>query len=309
MHYYSVVDSHCDALLKLWEQPNRDFRNSKEIDANYERLLKGNVKLQFFAVFVEPWIKQEQKFQVVLEQIDLFYTKVLTQPKIRHIRHWGEIDTLVEGEIGAILALEGVDAIGDDLTKLSLLRHLGVLSVGLTWNQANLAADGVGEERGAGLTSFGKEIVQFLNHQKMLTDVSHLSVKGFWDVMELATKPIASHSNARALCSHQRNLDDDQIRALVNKDGYIGLVFHPLFLVNEGVAKIKHIVEHIDHFCALGARDHIGFGSDFDGISSYVHHLRHSGHFGYLAEQLETYYSSSFVKQLMYENAIAFFAR
>ncbi|WP_062047210.1 dipeptidase [Bacillus sp. JCM 19034] len=306
---YPVVDCHCDALLKLWEQPYRNFRNSEEIDSNYERLVEGHVKLQFFAIFVEPWIKQEQKFQVVIEQIDHFYKSVLVQPKIRHIKNWEDINSLQEGEIGAVLALEGVDAIGDDITKLSLLRHLGVLSVGLTWNQANLVADGVDEDRGAGLTNFGREVVQFLNEHKLLTDVSHISVNGFWDVMELAHKPLASHSNAKALCSHQRNLNDDQIRALVKKEGFIGLVFHPLFLMNDGKATIEHIVDHIDHFCALGARNYIGFGSDFDGISSYVEHLRHSGHFVYLGEQLEKHYSSSFVKQLMYENAFAFFNR
>ncbi|MFA9458642.1 dipeptidase [Halalkalibacter sp. AB-rgal2] len=299
---YVVADSHCDALLKLWEQPLRNFQHSKEIDANYERLIQGNVKVQFFAIFVEPWIKQDQKFQVVLEQVDHFYNQVLTQPRMKHIKSWQEINDIQPNEIGAVLTLEGVDAIGDDLNKLSILRHLGVLSVGLTWNQANLAADGIGEDRGAGITSFGKEIVHFVNENQMLTDVSHLSVAGFWDVIELAHKPIASHSNAKRLCNHRRNLADDQIKALIKKDGYIGIVFHPLFLADNGHASISHIIEQIDYFCSLGAANHIGFGSDFDGIPSYVSGLEHSGHFYQLGEELEKKFSSSFLEKLFYKN-------
>src|SRR5699024_11482154 len=97
---------------------------------------------------------------------------------------WVLIIQLHDGEIGTMLTLEGVDAIGKDLKKLKILYELCVRSVGLTWNNANLAADGVGESRGAGLTTFGREIVQFNNAHKIFTDVSHLNEPGFWDVME-----------------------------------------------------------------------------------------------------------------------------
>ena len=301
----AIIDTHCDALLKLWEQPARHYRDSKDIDTNLERLQAGNVKVQLFAIFVEPWIKQEQKFQVVLDQINLFFDKVVVvNPSIRHIKKWSELDTLKEHEIGAVLTLEGVDAIGDDLTKLAILNQLGVLSVGLTWNQANLCADGVGEPRGAGLSLLGKEVVRLNNKNNVLTDVSHLSISGFWDVIELADFPIASHSNARALCDHPRNLYNDQIEALVKKKGFIGVVFHPLFLTTEKKATITDILRHLDHMCSLGAQKHIGFGSDFDGISTYVENLRHSGQYDNLVNELEKHYSTSIVKGFLCDNFI-----
>ncbi|WP_332694648.1 dipeptidase [Halalkalibacter lacteus] len=298
-----VIDSHCDALLKLWAHPKCSYSNSPNIDVNLERIQAGNIKVQLFAIFIEPFIKQNQKFQIVLEQIEIFHEKVLgSSTKFRHIKKWSDINELKEGEIGAVLTLEGVDAIGDDLTKLSILHQLGVISVGLTWNQANLCADGVGEPRGAGLTIFGKDLVRLNNKHNVLTDVSHLSINGFWDVMELANYPIASHSNARHLCDHPRNLYDDQIQALVNKKGYIGLVFCPYFLTTKDRATIKDILNHLDHMCSLGAEHHLGFGSDFDGISKYVVRLRHCGEYHYLVEELEKYYSATQVKRFLRGN-------
>ncbi|GAE24448.1 dipeptidase [Halalkalibacter wakoensis JCM 9140] len=306
----SIVDSHCDALLKLWENKNRDYRSSEEIDANFERLKAGNVTVQFFAIFVEPFIKQDQKFQVVMEQVELFYQKVLTvDPAMRHIKQWSDLQHLKEDEIGAVLTLEGVDSIGDDLTKLAILHELGVLSVGLTWNQANLCADGIGEARGAGLTSLGKEVVEFNNKHQILTDVSHLSLKGFWDVMDLAAYPIASHSNARQICDHPRNLYNDQIQALVQKDGYIGLVFYPTFLTTQQSATIKDLLKHIDHMCALGAENCIGFGSDFDGISDHVIGLEHSGNYQTLVNELCKHYSATQVQQFLIDNFARFTKR
>nr|WP_088105681.1 dipeptidase [Halalkalibacter urbisdiaboli] len=298
-----IIDTHCDALLKLWENPKRSFINDPKIDANLERLKRGQVKIQCFALFVEPFIRQEQKFQVILEQVDLFNEKVVKpNPEIKHIKSWDDIQTLKSDEIGAILTLEGLDGIGDDLTKLRILFQLGVLSVGLTWNQANLFADGVGELRGAGLSTLGKLAVQANNDNKILTDVSHLHINGFWDVIELADYPIASHSNAYTLCDHPRNLNDEQIHALVKKRGYIGIVFHPLFLTGQDFATITDVIKHIEHMCNLGASEQIGFGSDFDGISVYVNGLRHAGQFQHLINELQKHYSEQLVRGFAGEN-------
>ncbi len=296
-----IIDTHCDALLKLWDDPNRDFVASEEIDANVNRLIAGDVRVQVFAIFVEPYVKQDQKFQVVLEQIDLFYKRVLNSSSaFRHIRKWSDLKDLKENEIGAVLSLEGVDAIGDDLSKLSILYQLGVISVGLTWNQANLAADGVGEPRGAGLTLLGKDLVRMNNQNQVLTDVSHLSINGFWDVIELAEFPIASHSNARRLCEHPRNLYDDQIQALVEKKGYIGLVFCPTFVTsNEGLSTIQDVLNHLDYMCSLGAEQYIGFGSDFDGITEKVVGLNDSGEYQNLVNELLKHYSASQVQRFL----------
>src|SRR5690625_5965567 len=127
---------------------------------------------------------------------------------MKHIKQWEEIEQLKDGEIGAVLTLEGADAFGNDLVKLRHLYRLGVLSIGLTWNNANLCADGVGEPRGGGLTSLGKEVVSLNNKQKVFTDVSHLSEKGFWYVMEISKYTFVISSYMNINCMNVRNCID-----------------------------------------------------------------------------------------------------
>ncbi|EIT84751.1 dipeptidase Bdp [Fictibacillus macauensis ZFHKF-1] len=294
-----IIDFHCDALLKLQQgQGERSFANDSRLDTNKERLQAGKVKVQCFAIFIEPNVPFDQKFQMALKQVDYYYKEILQKNKeMKHLSSWEDFDTLQAGEIGTMLTLEGVDAIGDDLTKLHILRQLGVLSVGLTWNHANLAADGALEPRGAGLTTFGKEVVRFLNQHGMLTDVSHLCEKAFWDVMEEAHYPFASHSNAKAICNHPRNVTDDQARALFQSGGTVHVVYHPPFInENKTEATISDLIAHIDHFCALGGVSHVGLGSDFDGISTYVTHLEHAGKSQNLINELLKYYSEEQVR-------------
>lgn len=299
-----VIDLHCDALLKLWEGKGAlRFSDAPELDTNKERLKKGNVKVQCFAIFIDPEIKQEQKFQVVLEQVDYFYREVLGKnPEMKEIKNWSDFFKLKNDQIGAMLTLEGVDAIGNDLTKLHILYQLGIKSVGLTWNNANLAADGAGEPRGGGLTLFGKEIVKLNNQNQVLTDVSHLSEKAFWDVIELAQYPIASHSNAKTLCNHQRNLTDQQATAMFNKGGTIHVVYHPPFIKENGHATIADLIKHIDHFCGLGGVKHIGLGSDFDGISTFVYCLEDASKTQNLINELLKHYKEEEVRGFAYQN-------
>lgn len=299
-----VIDLHCDVLLKLSQGKGKlRFRDSKELDVNFERLRKGKVKVQFFAVFLEPEIPAEQKFVEALNQIDYFYEEVLKKnPEMKHIKEWSDIEKLKEGEIGAVLTLEGADAIGDDLMKLRTLYRLGVKLVGLTWNFANYAADGVMEERGGGLTRFGKEVVRLNNEQKVFTDVSHLSERGFWEVMELADYPIASHSNAKSLCNHPRNLTDEQAKALFQKGGMVHVVYNPPFIKESGNASIGDLVRHIDHFCSLGGVKQIGLGSDFDGIEQKVKNLEDASKTQNLILALLKYYKEDEVKGFAYRN-------
>ncbi len=299
-----VIDLHCDALWKLSEAKGTlSFRDGKLLDTNLVRLKKGKVKAQAFAIFVDPEIKSAQKFQEALNQVDYFYEEILGKNKeMKHIRKWEDFAKLEDGEIGAFLTLEGVDAVGNDLAKLRTLYRLGVMSVGLTWNFANLAADGVEEPRGGGLTNFGKEIVRLNNERKVFTDVSHLSERGFWDVMELADYPIASHSNAKAICPHPRNLSDEQIKALFAKGGMIHVVYHPPFITGNDKATIDDLIKHIDHLCSLGGADQIGLGSDFDGIEKKVQGLEHAGMTQNLISVLLKYYKEDIVKGFAYQN-------
>ncbi|ANU20346.1 diguanylate cyclase [Planococcus plakortidis] len=309
-----IIDTHCDALLKLQvAKRNELFRgkpvhyyDAEELDTNFLRLQQGGVKVQFFAVFVHPELPDDEKWQHALEQVDLFYNEVLGQPLMKHIRHWEDIDALRPDEIGAVLALEGADAFGNDLVKLRHLYRLGVLSLGLTWNFANLCADGVGEPRGGGLTLLGKQVVQLNNQHRVFTDVSHLSPAGFWDVMELADYPIASHSNARELCDHPRNLEDRQIEAMFSRNGLIDIVFCPEF-INPGSqqATIDDLLRHIDHLCTLGGERHIGLGSDFDGIFAHVDQLGNASAYPNLIEALQKRYSEAQVEGFAFRNFLA----
>ncbi|MBO0993595.1 dipeptidase [Bacillus sp. SD088] len=294
----NVIDLHCDALLKIWERKGAiSFQDSEELDTNLQRLKKGEVKIQFFAIFIPPEIKAEDQFQAALDQVDYFFTEVLEKnPEMKQIKDWSSINSLNPNEIGAILTLEGVDCIGNDVQKLRILYQLGVRSVGLTWNYANLAADGVGEARGAGLTSFGKEIIALNNRYKLFTDVSHLAEKGFWELMELADYPIASHSNSKAICPHPRNLTDQQALALFQKNGLIHVVYHPLFTSSTGQATITDLLRHIEHFCSLGGIKQIGLGSDFDGIDEYIVGLENASTHQNLINELLKYYSEDDVK-------------
>jgi membrane dipeptidase len=178
-----------------------------------------------------------------------------------------------EGAFAAILHYEGAEAIDPEFTVLRLSYALGLRSLGLVWSRSNIFAEGVGENnRERGLTYLGKELVRRCNEMGILVDVSHLNIAGFWDVLETSSKPIvASHSNARAICDHERNLNDDQIRALAENGGLMGINFARQFLV-EGAqtgsdVSLDAMVDHIDHIVGLVGIDHVALGSDYDGAS------------------------------------------
>lgn len=299
-----IIDLHSDALYKLWCADGKlSFADAPELDTNKQRLLQGGIKVQCFAIYTPPRLKVEQRFEAALDQIYYFQTEVLAKnPEMKQIKEWSDFDSLQDGEVGAMLTLEGVEPIGNDIKKLHLFYQLGVRSVGLTWNYANLAADGADEPRNGGLSLFGREIVQFHNEHKILTDVSHLSEGSFWEVIELAKYPIASHSNARALCDHQRNLRDEQAKALFAKGGNLHVVYCTFFIKQQGNVAIADLIKHIDHFCALGGVRHIGLGSDFDGIEQKVEGLEHAGMTYNLINELLKYYSEEEVRGFAGEN-------
>lgn len=298
-----IFDAHCDVLYKMWMNPQIQFYYDYRLQTNYAYLTQiGKGNIQCFAIYVPAHVQEVARFQVALEMIDIFYEKILTQPNMKFILTSSDVLQLHEHEIGAILTLEGCDAIGNDITKLKTLYRLGVRSIGLTWNYSNLIADGILEPRGAGLSSFGKQVVKFNNEKRLWTDVSHLSEKGFWDVIELANFPIASHSNAKALAPHFRNLSDSQILALIKKDGMIGITFVPEFLTIEKNATIHDVVRQVEYICSLGGEKNIGFGSDFDGIEKTPNQLWNYSYYYILINELLKRFSEKIVKRFLYQN-------
>lgn len=298
-----IFDAHCDVLYKMWVDPSINFYNSNKLHTNYLYIKKNALKsIQCFAIYIPPRIHESLRFQAALEMINIFYEKILTFPDIRLITTKNDAINLQDNEVGAILTLEGCEAIGSDLIRLKTLFRLGVRSVGLTWNDANAAADGILEERGAGLTSFGKKVVKLNNQCHVWTDVSHLSEKAFWDVIELSDYPIASHSNAKTITNHPRNLTDAQILSLIKKNGAIGITFVPEFLTESGEATIGDILKHIDHICSLGGYRHIGFGSDFDGIDTTPAELTNYSKYPLLINELLKRYPEHIVKGFLYNH-------
>lgn len=301
-----IFDAHSDVLYKMWMDPTIDFANSSKLHINYDRLKASGSKVQSFAIYIPEEVKPESRFEVALEMVEIFYNKVVApSPLLKVVRTKEDILALKEDEIGAFLTLEGCDAIDQSIVKLQTLIRLGVSSVGLTWNYANFVADGVGEPRGAGLSSFGIEVVKEHNKASIWTDVSHLSIKGFWDVMEVADYPIASHSNAMAICNHRRNLLDEQILALIKKNGMIGVTFVPQFLSNRETATIDDVIKHLDYICSLGGENQVGFGSDFDGITETTIGLENYSGYEGLVNKLLKYYSEIQVKKFLYQNFVA----
>ena len=302
-----IIDAHCDVLYKLFVDPMLDFANSPELQVNLERLKASATKVQLFAIYVPESVHPDLKFEAALRMADLFYEKVLgPHPQIKLVKDRLDIDQLADDEIGAVLTLEGCDAIGQDLLKLRTLLRLGVRSVGLTWNYGNYVADGALEERGAGLSRFGRQVVQLLNETRTVCDVSHLSEQGFWDVMEVADHIFASHSNCYSLCPHPRNLRDSQVKALIERDSVMGVTFVPEFLSGKKeAASIDDVLRHLEHICSLGGENHVGFGSDFDGIEFTVKNLEGNEQYENLWNELQKYYSDIQVQKFLYVNMAA----
>ncbi|WP_274651475.1 dipeptidase [Paenibacillus humicola] len=302
------ADFHCDVIWKLLEDETLSFRDetSGKLDVTLPRLRQADAVLQTFAIYVPE--RMERTMTPILRSIDLFYRKVLTAPGMKLVRTSGDIGEIGKsGTVGALLSLEGADGLQGDLAMLRILFRLGVRAAGLTWNHANWGADGALEPRQGGLTKTGKAFVKECNNLGILLDVSHLSERSFWDMADTTAKPlIASHSNARAVCDHPRNLTDDQIKALIAMDGLIGLTFVPQFVKPDANVSVADVLNHVERVCGLGGEDHLMFGSDFDGIDHHVGGLAHPGELHQLKEALLKAYPESKVRSFMSENALRF---
>ncbi|WP_102271387.1 dipeptidase [Cytobacillus massiliigabonensis] len=301
-----IFDAHCDVLYKMFLDSSIQFNESEKLEVTLIGMISGGIKVQCFAIFIPQSIHPEMRFNAALYMIELFYEKIILPfPKLRVITTQFDLENLAEDEMGAILTLEGCDAIGNDLVKLKTLLRLGVTSIGLTWNHSNYVADGILEERGAGLSAFGKKVVSVLNTTHTWCDVSHLSERGFWDVIEYSDYPVASHSNCYSLCPNPRNLTNDQIEALIDRNSVLGITFVPEFLTSRNEATVTDVLRHLEYVCSLGGEEHVGFGSDFDGTDGKLPKgLMNVRDYDHLMNELVKYYSSKQVENFMYRNFI-----
>ena len=168
-----------------------------------------------------------------------------------------------EDKIALVICLEGAAALEDEIYCLRNLHRLGLRCLGLTHNWRNSVADGMGECSGGGLTYFGIEVVKECNRLGIVLDVSHLSDRGTEDVLKHSSQPIsASHSNARAVQPHGRNLTDEQIKGIAQSGGVIGLHAINFLVTNDPQPTLDHFLRHIVHIAEVGGIDCVGIGPD-----------------------------------------------
>ncbi|KGP76920.1 peptidase [Desulfosporosinus sp. Tol-M] len=302
-----IVDGHCDSLINY---VNND-RTLKDSSAgghwDIQRARRTGVALQFLAAFIEMKYKPDRSLQRGLQLIEGAHRFIADNlDQVYLVQGKLDLEQIPDPTcLGILLSVEGGEILGEDLFMLDVIFKLGVRALGLTWNQRNALAAGVGEaDTQLKLSNFGQEVVQRMNKLGMIVDVSHLNEAGFWHVLEVSQDPIAAtHSCAKALCAHPRNLTDQQLRALGRHKGVVGVNFYPHFLKETGVATRDDVVRHICHIAEVAGVETVGLGSDFDGIDETPEGLGHVGDYSYLPDDLiKTGFSTREVEQIMGRN-------
>jgi len=274
-----TVDAHFDLTYDLANR--RERGETKVIENNYLPDIKaGGFDAIVSAVFIHDLFLPEMGLRRALDQISFLYQEIDETPgQFRLCRSIAEARTAKkEGELALFLSLEGADPLQNDINLLKIFYELGLRGLGLVWSRRNYAADGAffektREGRKGGLTPFGIELIEQAEHLGIFLDVSHLNDQGFWDVMDVATKPlVASHSNCRSLSKSMRNLTDEQIKAVAAKGGVIGMNSVNLFnKQNKANVTASDMVDHVDHIVKISGIEHVGIG--FDICNSFQDYL------------------------------------
>ena len=288
-----VIDAHNDSIIALIRRGNMSLDGSQRSDyreregavaylrqyiqplgqglqLDIPKMRQGGLDTGFFAVdCTRPW---GNHLLYLMDALGYFLREVAAHAEdITIARSASDIEQArAEGKLAAILAVENSDALEKSPHVLPLLHQLGIRAMTLTHSTRSWAGDGCEVEGGAGLTGFGRRLVDQLNELGIVVDVSHLNEPGFWDVVGMTQAPfMATHSCCRALCDHPRNLRDEQLQALVEKGGVVGITFVPAFIAATEPT-LAGLLDHIDHAVSIAGIDHVGLGSDFDGGGDLV---------------------------------------
>lgn len=307
----AFIDLHCDTLTactksELAPDPLMD----PDAAWSLSNLPKDVCWSQCFAIFLPDGLSQQEAILSYRRHRDSFFHQMdRFSSQIKSCHTAADIQAAwQEGKTAALLTVENGSALGGDLRQVEELARDGVKLMTLTWNGQNEIASGVSAQ--GGLSSFGYSLLPLLESSNILIDVSHLNDQSFWDVMQATSLPlVASHSNARAICPHPRNLTDDQIRALVERGGLIGLNYYTRFLQENGLPQLEDLFRHVAHFLDLGAECCLAFGSDFDGadLPSWLQNPKQAValYDCFLKHGL----SPALCDQLMWGNALSFFEK
>lgn len=284
-----VVDMHCDTISELYKDHKGGGSRSileNDLMIDLKKMRRGDYGLQNFALYTNLERARERPFEYCMELLDTFYTEMeACADMIGIVKSYEDIHANWRaGKMSALLTIEEGGVCQGNLRFLRNFYRLGVRMMTLTWNFPNELASPNRKVVGRdgkfhmlpdtqhGLTKTGIEFVQEMERMGMIIDISHLNDAGIWDVFRYTKTPfVASHSNARTLASHPRNLTDEMIRALSERGGVMGINYYACFLKDFGegekqVSRISHMVEHMKHIKKVGGVQCIGLGSDFDGI-------------------------------------------
>lgn len=326
-----IIDMHCDTIMALMGKEDNLRESNNMIDL--KKMQKGDYLLQCFAMFV-PYISRQNEenyspFEMCHKMIDRYYqeldkNKDLISPAFTYE------DILKNINNNKMTALLTIEEGGVCLGHLEFLRNfyrLGVRMMTLTWNFKNEIAtpnidyfsfpkDFKKEDikftanTVDGLTEKGIEFVKEMNRLGMVIDCSHLSDKGFYDVIKYSKKPIVcSHSCARSICDHPRNMTDDMLLKLKENGGVVGINYCPSFVKkDEDLVTIKDIVKHIIHIRDLIGIDYIGLGSDFDGISNQRLELKDASMMNEVIKELkQNNFSDEDIDKICFKNVLRVF--
>ena len=258
-------DGHCDTVQDCTYLGRALRENEGHLDL--ERLGRFRKAAQVFAIFANKARYPEgTMFAQCEKQHGVFVRELEKNADIVCFCRTGEdiLAANAAGKVAALLSIEGGELLDSDPGKLELAASWGVKLINITWNYANGLSGSNAEYPERGLTDTGKAFVKEANRLGILMDVSHLSDPGFWDLAEITDKPIvASHSNARSLCGHSRNVTDDMFRAIRDSGGTVGINMYTDFI--GGTCSLDDFVRHVDHFMELDGAKTVALGGDWDG--------------------------------------------
>ena len=305
-----IIDMHCDTLIEGWRKPERSFYDG-DTSINLKLLKENGSLLQFFAMYLS---RNEMKTMDPYDILKGIYGYYQTQMEkysdiIKPVYSAQDVlENEKKGLLSSLLTVEDGVFIDGKIERVQEVYDMGVRLITLMWNFENSVGFPCSDEPEAhlkGLKPFGIEVVEKMNELGIIIDVSHMSEGGFYDVARYSKKPfVASHSCARALCNHRRNLTDDQLKTLGNAGGIAGVNFECSFL-KEGsnCATYDQIIEHLLYMKDKAGIDAVGFGSDFDGIEDNGELVNYSG-FKTLLERMEGKFTYDEIDKICRENAL-----
>ena len=311
----TLIDLHNDLLEQMLDDPNYHWMPEHNYHhTDIPRLIKGGVDIQFFVIWISPNYGSytSNPYQGAQAALGLFNRELDLYPDfIQQATSYDEaISINFNNKIAAVLSVEGGHTIEDDIDNLIELYDAGMRYMTITWNNSTDWAVSAKDEqyygsRTGGLNDFGREVISTMDSLGIIIDVSHVGIETVNDILETTVNPIvATHSGARAVTNHYRNLYDYQIEAIANTGGVVGVVFYPWFISGSRTASIDQVIIHIDHIVDLVGIDYVALGSDFDGIEVTVTGLEDVSKFpdfslallehGYTQEDLEKILGKNF---------------